>query len=235
MQLVKQDAVRKRIATYIQAAPLLHPGTLQEVFTERVVELAEKMKATFVRIAGAEYLQDIGRESSSTDAMYFTIPNGQAQQLALLVDDVGIINIAFRANANGRPDWIRPDVPIRIVSDPIKCHRISPDLPGHNIGFPRPILPCAFGNWAPLPAASVDESVLSLSGYIKASYIEFHTLNKVYLWYNPSQILLGVFAEAGKGRVAVPLELNTRATVKLIRYWDGRPSLQVVLLLSLWC
>jgi len=109
---------------------------------------------------------------------------------------------------------------------------ISPDLPGYNTGYPRPILPCTLGNWAPLPAASVDQSYLVLAGYIKASYVEFNTLNKVYLLFDPSQVLVGIFTEAGKGRVAISLERNARAYSKTIRDWDGRPSLQVILIVS---
>lgn len=108
---------------------------------------------------------------------------------------------------------------------------ISSDLPGHNISYPRPILPCALGSWAPLPAASVDNSSLALAGYIKASYIEFCTLDKVYLLFDPSQILVGIFTEPGKGHVEVQLDRNTGVDVRLIRNWDGRPSLQVKLLI----
>jgi hypothetical protein len=108
---------------------------------------------------------------------------------------------------------------------------ISSDLPGHNISYPRPILPCALGNWAPLPAASADNSSLSLTGYIKASYIEFRTLDKVYLLFDPSLILVGIFTEAGEGRVEVQLDRKAAVNVSLIRNWDGRPSLQVKVLL----
>jgi hypothetical protein len=86
------------------------------------------------------------------------------------------------------------------------------------------------GNWAPLPAASVDNSSLALAGYIKASYVEFSTLDKVYLWFDPSQVLIGIYTEEGKGRVEVQLERNAEVDVRLIRNWDGRPSLQVKLL-----
>jgi hypothetical protein len=140
MQLVRQDIFRTQFVTCIQAAPLVRPSMLQTIFTEKIVALTEKMKATFVRIAGAEYLQDIVRESSSPEAVDFTIPRCQTQ-LALLVDDVGILNIAFRANAKGHPDWIRSDVrrhnivldtrdfsAIRIVSD------VSVDILGQSTG-----------------------------------------------------------------------------------------------------
>lgn len=113
---------------------------------------------------------------------------------------------------------------------PIKCHRISPDLPGHNIGYPRPILPCALRHWAPLPAAATDESFLALPGYIEASYVEFKSLDEVHLLFDQSQVLIGLFTKGGKGRVAVSLEGNDGAAVKLFRNWDGRPTLQVVLL-----
>jgi hypothetical protein len=125
MQLVRQDVVRSRVTMCIQAASLC-PGPLQQdVFTEKVVELAEKMKATFVPTAGAEYLQDIGEESSNPDAIHFIIPKDQPLQLRLLVDEGGILNVAFGADAKGRPNWVRPDIRQHdIVLDTRKCKAI---------------------------------------------------------------------------------------------------------------
>jgi hypothetical protein len=126
MQLVRQDVARSRITMCIQAASLLCPSTLQqELFTEKVVKLAEKMEATFILTAGAEYLQDIGEESSNPDAIHFTIPTGQPLQLRLLVDERGILNIAFGADIKGRPNWVRPDTREHdVVLDTRKCTAI---------------------------------------------------------------------------------------------------------------
>ncbi|KAF1936665.1 hypothetical protein EJ02DRAFT_515682 [Clathrospora elynae] len=240
MQLSGQDVVRTRMTMCIQAASLLNPDTLQEVFTEKVVTLTENMKATFVMISGVEYLQNIGQESSNPKAIDFIIPRGQPKQLALRTNDVGLLNIAFGVDAKGNYNWIRPDTrkhdivldtrdftAIRIVFDPVKCHMISTDLPGYKNSYPRPILPCALGNWAPLPTVSVDNSSLGLAGYIKASYIEFATLEKLYLLFDPSQVLIGIFTDMGKGRVEVRIERKAEIAVKLIRNWDRRPSLQI--------
>jgi hypothetical protein len=109
MKLVGRDVVRTRMTMCIQAASLLRPDTLQEVFTEKVVALTENMKATFVMISGVEYLQDIGKELPNPKAIGFVIPRGQPQQLALRTNDVGILNIAFGVDAKGHYNWIRPD------------------------------------------------------------------------------------------------------------------------------
>jgi hypothetical protein len=109
MDILRKDVVRRRVACCIEAATLLQPGLQQKLFSEKIIVLEEKMKATFVQLTGVDYLQDIGKELSDPKAFEFVIPGGRPQQLALLVDDIGIKNIAFTVNAKGRPDWIRPD------------------------------------------------------------------------------------------------------------------------------
>ncbi|KAK7189315.1 hypothetical protein PSPO01_04902 [Paraphaeosphaeria sporulosa] len=200
----------------------------QELFTEKVVLLEKRMKATFVQLAGQKYLQEIGKEVSNPEALEFTIPGDQTKQLALLVDDIGIRNIAFTADAKGRPAWIRPDNrKHKIVLDPREFTAIRIVSDGHNIGYPRPILPCMLGSWAPLPAAAVDESFLALPGYIEASYVDFNSLDEVHLLFDQSQVLIGVLTKGEKGCVTVSLQGNDGAAVRLFRNWDGRSTLQV--------
>ncbi|KAF2799725.1 hypothetical protein K505DRAFT_370773 [Melanomma pulvis-pyrius CBS 109.77] len=219
MQLIKRDIVRTRITMCIQAAPLLVSNSSHEVFTENFVKLAQNMEAEFISIAGDEYLRSIRQRSLSPGTVHFNIKNGQPQLLALLVNSLGILNIAFEVDAKGLYKWIRPDIrkhnivldirkftAIWVVSDPLKCRMISTDLPGHNIAQPRPILPCALRSWAPLPTASDPQDYLQVSGYVEASTINFSNLDKVYLSYDMSLALVGIFTEAGKGRVEVRLE-----------------------------
>jgi len=129
-KLVREDITRKRIAACIEVSPLSEPDTIQEIFTEKAVKLSEKLKISFVSIAGQKYLQGIGQDSSSLDTMEITICKGRPQLLALRVDPLGILNVAFEADAKGHLKWARPNTrkhdvvldirkfaAIRVVSD----------------------------------------------------------------------------------------------------------------------
>jgi hypothetical protein len=93
VEMLRRDIVRTRIASCIAAAALLRHSMRQELFTEEIIPLEEKIQATLIQLAGKEYLQDFRKELSSPEAFEFIIPKDQTQQLALLVDDIGVKNI----------------------------------------------------------------------------------------------------------------------------------------------
>jgi len=105
----KKDIVRKRIRMCIEAEQLLDSGKDQRLYTERVVTLSEKMKATFVCYGGEMYLGSISKETNCPNAVDIFISKGQPEVLALHTDEFGIRNIAFALDDFRRPKRIRGD------------------------------------------------------------------------------------------------------------------------------
>ena len=112
---IKMDIARKRIAMCKEANQLLGHEKYSTHHTERLVTLSEKMKATFIRLGGEMYLQDITLESSCPEAVDVFIESGRPAVLALHVDQFGIRNIAFALDNAQRPKWIRGDTRIHAI------------------------------------------------------------------------------------------------------------------------
>ncbi|KAF2196023.1 hypothetical protein GQ43DRAFT_476689 [Delitschia confertaspora ATCC 74209] len=190
------------------------------------------MTLVFVSLGGETYLQDIREKNSyrTPPEHHVNISLDEPQLLALQVDHLGIRNIAFGLDKDGKPKWLRDEnrlakifvdrvstsfTRIHIVYNPIKIRMI--DIEQRDSHHPRPLLPYDLGRWNPYSIKTVREPYLPIEGYFEPSYIELSTYKPVYLSYTYKGGISGIFNESGEGREQVLLGKAIRSrTVNLL-------------------